>query len=233
MGLAAILDVVLPPACAACGLPGAAVCDACRAALVALPAPFCGGCGGPVGVPVDRCPACCGPIVGARQAVAWEGPAPALVMALKDGRRRGLATALAELVAAAVPPPAAPGDEDAALVPVPLAPGRLRRRGFNQSVLVGRELGDRWGLPVVECLVRRREGPAQRGASATARARQASGAFAVRPGAAVPARPVLVDDVRTTGATLADCARALRRGGAETVGAVCVARVLPRRAGHG
>jgi ComF family protein len=222
MGLAALLDIVLPPACAACGLPGGPACAACRDALDDLPPPLCDGCGGPVPVPVARCPACRGPVVGARQAVAWTGPAPALVLALKDGRRRTLAAVLADVVAARVPAP----PPEAVLVPVPLAPGRERARGFNQSALLADALGRRWGLPVRHCLRRVRDGPPQRGASASARTRQAAAAYAPGDRDPVPARAVLVDDVRTTGATLAACARALRAGGAGEVGAVCVARVI-------
>ncbi len=224
MGLAAILDVVLPPACAACGLPGGPACAACRAALRDLPPPLCDGCGGPVPVPVAECPACRGPLGWGRQAVAWAGPAPALVLALKDGRRRTLAGVLAGVVAERVPAPAPA--EGWVLVPVPLARGRERARGFNQSALIAAALGRRWCLPVADCLRRVRDGPPQRGASASARIRQAAAAFAPGGPEPVPARAVLVDDVRTTGATLATCARALRRGGAEEVGAVCVARVV-------
>lgn len=222
MGLAAIIDLVLPPACAACGLPGGPACAACLAALEDLPPPWCGGCGGPVPVAVGRCPACLGPLSWGRQAVAWSGPAPALVLALKDGRRRTLAGVLADVVADRVPPP----PEGSVLVPVPLAPGRERGRGFNQGALIAGALARRWGLPVARCLRRVRDGPPQRGASASARVRQAAAAYAPGGRDPVPARPVLVDDVRTTGATLAACARALRRGGAEEVGAVCVARVV-------
>jgi len=222
MGLAAILDVVLPPACAACGLPGGPACAACRAALRGLPPPLCDGCGGPVPVPVGRCPACRGPLDWGRQAVAWTGPAPALVLALKDGRRRTLAAVMAQEVAQRVPAP----PEGSVLVPVPLARGRERARGFNQSALIAGALSRRWGLPVRDCLRRVRDAPPQRRASATARVRQAADAYAPIGPDPVPARAVLVDDVRTTGATLAACARALRRGGAHQVGAVCVARVI-------
>lgn len=221
MPLAAILDVLLPPSCAACGLPGAPACAACLGALAPLPPPWCGGCGAPVPLPLPRCPDCRGRVLrGARQAVAYAGPAPALVAALKDGRRRVLAGVLADVVAAAVPPP----PPRAVLVPVPLGARRLAERGFNQSLLIARELGSRWRRPVAEPLVRRREGPPQRGARPSARARQVAGAFAVAGRDPTPPTAWLVDDVHTTGATLADCARALRAAGSLHVGAVCVAR---------
>jgi ComF family protein len=222
MALGRLLDLLLPPACAGCGLPGPPACRACLAGLEALTPPHCGGCGAPVPVKVARCPACRGRLEGARQAVAYAAAAPALVAALKDGRRRVVAAVLADRIAAAVPPPPL----GAVLVPVPLGPRRLAARGFNQSLLIARELARRWRRPAVEALARVREEPAQRGASATARARQAAGAFAVRAGGRAPAHAVLIDDVHTTGATLADCARALRAGGAVAVGAACFARAL-------
>jgi ComF family protein len=220
-----LLDLLIPPACAGCGLPGLPACELCLGGLEALVAPVCRGCGAPVAVPVVRCPACRGRIEGARQAVAYSQAAPALVAALKDGRRRVLAGLLADRIAREVPPPPL----GAVLVPVPLGPRRLAERGFNQSLLIARELARRWGRPVGEPLARVREEPAQRGSAATARARQAAGAFAAAGAGPVPAHVVLVDDVHTTGATLADCARALRAGGSRTVGAVCFARALRGR----
>ena len=220
--LGVLLDVLLPPACAACGLPGRPACDACLAALTPLPPPWCGGCGIPVPVAVERCAACRGRIADARQAVAYSGPATAMVAALKDGRRRVLAGVLARVIADAVAAPPL----GAVLVPVPLGPRRGRSRGFNQSRLIAVALGRLWGRPVADPLVRSREGPDQRGSGATARARQVAGAFAPSGRDPVPACAWLVNDVHTTGATLADCARALRAGGARRVGAVCFARVV-------
>jgi ComF family protein len=225
MALGRLLDLLLPPACAGCGLPGPAACAGCLDALEPVRPPLCDGCGAPVPVPVARCPSCRGRLEGARQAVVYAASAPALVAALKDGRRRALAGVLADRIAAAVPAPPLV----AVLVPVPLGRRRLAERGFNQSLLIARELARRWGRPVAEVLARVREEPAQRGSSAAARARQAAGAFAAAGAAPAPAHAVLVDDVHTTGATLADCARALRRGGSRTVGAACFARALRGR----
>lgn len=212
----------MPPACGACALPGPAVCAGCRAALAALPPPWCAGCGHPVPVPVARCPACRGSLAGARQAVAYAGPAPALVGALKDERRRALAGVLGRIVADAVPAPG-PG---VVLVPVPLGPRARAARGFNQSLLLARALARAWDREVADVLERRREDGRQRGASASERARLVARAFALRASAPAPPAAWLVDDVHTTGATLAACARALRRGGTERVGAVAFARVL-------
>ena len=225
MAIGRLLDLLLPPACAACGLPGPAACAACLGELEALRPPLCQGCGAPVPVPVRRCPSCRGRVEGARQAVVYAAPAPALVAALKDGRRRVLAATLADRIAEAVraPPPGA------VLVPVPLGRRRLAERGFNQSLLIARQLARRWERPVAEALARVRDEPAQRGSSAAARARQAAGAFAASGAERAPTHAVLVDDVHTTGATLADCARALRRGGATMVSAACFARALKGR----
>lgn len=216
-----LLDVVLPPACGVCGLPGERCCAACLAALPALGPPVCRTCGHPTPIPVDRCPECPRQLARCVQATAYDGSAPALVAALKDRRRRDLAEVAARVVAARCPPPPA----DAVLVPVPLAPSRLRHRGFNQSALIAAALAHRWDLSVADAVLHRREGRAeQRGASRTARARQVTGAFTVA--GPVPAVCWLVDDVHTTGATLHACALALRRGGAVTVGAVCFARTV-------
>jgi ComF family protein len=158
----------------------------------------------------------------------FQEPADSLVRGLKDGRRRALAAVLAGVMATRVCPPEPP----CPLVPVPVGRRRRAERGFDQAEMIARELGRRWARPVEPLLVRVREGPDQRGASASARVRQVARAFAVHPRAGVmPESAILVDDVHTTGATLAACARALRSAGVRSVGAVCFARALAGRPG--
>lgn len=115
------------------------------------------------------------------------------------------------------------------LVPVPLHPRRRRRRGYNQSELLARELARR--LPTIERttapgrLRRVRDTPSQVGLDRFQRRANVAGAFRWE-GPSLAGRPVLlVDDVATTGATLQACAAALEAGGAGLVTAVTVARV--------
>ena len=218
---ARLIDLVVPLTCAACGLPGAGVCDRCRRALAVPRPPACRRCGHPWSVPTASCAECPVGIDDLRFAVAYEDPAPDLIRAFKDARRRALARDLAGVVTEGVDPV-----RNGRLVPVPVGRGRTADRGFNQSALLAAELGRRWGLPVADVLVRRGTERPQRGAAASARRENVRGAFAVAAGLRPPEIAWLVDDVCTTGATLAACAATLRRAGANRVGAVCVARVL-------
>ncbi len=114
------------------------------------------------------------------------------------------------------------------LVPVPLHPDRERERGFNQAMLLARELGRLAGVPVDgTCLRRVRATPPQVGLSREERQRNVAGAFRCTEGAAQGKRVALVDDVCTTGATLYAAGQALLEGGAKEVWAVTVARSRP------
>ena len=118
------------------------------------------------------------------------------------------------------------------VVPVPLHARRLRQRGFNQAELIARAaLRDRAGGAGfhlhTKCLVRQRETVPQAGLTRRQRRENIRGAFVVRDAAVVLGRDVLLmDDVFTTGTTIAECARVLLRAGAARVCAATVARVL-------
>jgi ComF family protein len=115
------------------------------------------------------------------------------------------------------------------IAPVPLHRWRLFRRRYNQAGLLAQALGRVADCPVApDLLVRRRSTPSQGGLGRAGRRRNVAGAFALRPGreARVRGRRILlIDDVHTTGATLGECARVLRRAGAASVDALTLARV--------
>jgi predicted amidophosphoribosyltransferase len=147
---------------------------------------------------------------------AYEGTVRAAATALKFAARLQLAGRIAASIADRSPP----GLLEGALVPVPPDPLRLIRRGFDPAEEIAVELSELTGRPVVPCL-ERRNGPRQVGRP---RADRIADPPAVHTAFAPPERCVLVDDVHTTGATLASCAGALRAGGARHVVAVTFAR---------
>jgi ComF family protein len=112
---------------------------------------------------------------------------------------------------------------NATLIPIPLSATRERTRGYNQSAALAESLGRAFELPIATGALRRtRETPTQTALTPEARRANLSGAFEAA--AAPPPLPVLVDDVFTTGATLAEAAAALAAAGATTVGGVTFAR---------
>ncbi len=153
-----------------------------------------------------------------RSAVWLDGSAREAVHHLKYNGWPGVAAAMAaamrglEVLA-----------RDAVLVPVPLSRKRLRKRGYNQAAVLATALGDATGLVAdVALLQRARDTPTQTALAPEARAANVRGAFMAP--ALVQGTFVLVDDVCTTGATLASAATALREAGAARVDAVTFAR---------
>jgi len=114
----------------------------------------------------------------------------------------------------------------ATLVPVPMHRSRKRERGYDQAAILVRAIGKATGQPMCELLVKERATPAQVGLTAAARSLNLIEAFAVRPGVPIPDAVILVDDVATTGSTLTECARVLRKAGASSVSAVVIAHGL-------
>jgi predicted amidophosphoribosyltransferase len=174
---------------------------------------------------VARCSECRGrrlAFARARAAVAYEGPAVAFVHAWKDGGCRGAARLAAAFVSGALERP--PAD---AIAFVPAARDRELWRGHNPARGLATHLADVWELPLVEAVRRVGGVRPQRGLAARERRRNVAGAFRVVRRS--PACVVLVDDVYTSGSTVAATASALRAAGARRVEVVTFARTLRDR----
>jgi len=169
----------------------------------------------------------------ARAAFAHEGAGRRLVSRLKFSDRTDLAPILAKAMARAG------GDvlaKDSIVAPIPLHWTRLATRRFNQSVLLAKEIAKLSGARLtLRLLDRDRATPPQRAQTSNeARRRNVRGAFRVRPverALLKGARVVLIDDVLTTGSTLSEASRVLKRAGASRVDALVLTLVVKERGG--
>jgi predicted amidophosphoribosyltransferase len=195
-----LLDLLAPPECAACGLGWQApeglhsFCPAC-APLIELP---------PSGL---RPPA--------RDAAAtlFQGPVADAIRRFKYANRRDALPSLAALLVEAA---AAYAGRVDAVVPMPLHPRKLRERGCNPSALLARPVAAALSVPLrTRWLTRARATRNQAGLSRDDRLHNLLGAFSARP--VPPQRLLLIDDVRTTGATLAEATKTLRARGHEVI----------------
>lgn len=215
-----LLDLALPATCPGCGREGDPICTDCRPALDArLERPA----GVPIGLPVEL-PA---PLVQLDWAAPFTGTVRAALHALKYAGERRLAGPLGDAAARRWRRAGAGGD---LVVPVPVHAERARERGYDQAILLAEVVAPRLGLPMTPVLERRRRTIAQFELDRTRRRTNVAGAFRLREPdrasrAVVRGRwVILIDDVTTTGATLAACGEVLMAAGALAVSGLTVAR---------
>ncbi|WP_460457213.1 ComF family protein [Arenimonas alkanexedens] len=219
--------VLLPLRCLVCELPGADGRDLCGDCCEALPwgGSACPRCAlpMPVGERCGRCLKRAPPLDATLAVLAYRFPVDRLLPRFKFHGDLAAGRLLAQLMVAGLPA-WPPGSPPPALVPVPLHPSRLRQRGYDQALELAKPVAAALNLPLHSHVLRRvRATQAQTLLGAAGRRRNVRRAFACTPGT-LPAHVVLLDDVMTTGATLGECARALRLAGVARVDAWVLAR---------
>lgn len=217
---------VLPLHCLLCGAAGAEGIDLCADCAAELPRNrrCCMRCALPLATPAPLCGEC------QRRIPPWDAawapfrygwPLDRLESRYKFGADLAAGRVLSTLWRREPCPIELPQ----LLLAVPLHLGRLRERGYNQALELARPLARDLDVPLRNDVLQRiRRTDAQTELDALGRRRNVRGAFALRAGIALPAHVAILDDVMTTGATLAECARVLRRAGVSRVDVWALAR---------
>ncbi len=232
-----LIDLIFPPLCAFCGSPLAEddtgeICPGCLRNVRFISPPICPQCGVPF-VSQSGEDHLCGQCLrrqwhfgSARALGLYEGAIREAIHLLKYRGKSFLAKSLVGLVSMGYPFI----DYDAydLMLPVPLHPKRLRERGFNQALIVGRVIGRREGVPCPGFVLRKTRWSApQIHLSPKEREKNVKGSFAVADPAKVRGKRILlIDDVMTTGSTVNECARELLKAGAEGVDVFTLARAV-------
>lgn len=209
--------MLLPPHCPGCGREGSLLCAACTSSVGRR-------LHEPTGLPVGLEASVPAGLVQLEWCSSFTGPARAAIHALKYDSERRLVDPLADLMASRWQRAGAGGD---VLAFVPVHAHRRRQRGFDQAELLARAIGSRLSLPVLPAVHRAAATRAQHALGRADRAANVGGAFVVPAGMrrSVGDRwVILVDDVVTTGSTMAACGAALRGAGAAAVSGLALAR---------
>lgn len=225
------LDLLLPPRCVLCGMSSSSscICDPCK---IDLPwtGLHCHQCGLPLASPLDdTCGHCIQnppPFSHTVCPLQYQFPADRLVQSFKFNRRLTAGRILGQLMCECALNSS--GQLPDVLIPVPLHKIRVIKRGFNQASELGSHISKVLGIPLLTASLRRRNNTkAQSGLSRRQRKRNVQGAFYWH-GPGKPARHVaLIDDVMTTGTTVAECARVLKKAGAQRVDVWVATRAIP------
>ncbi|WP_414649845.1 ComF family protein [Dyella sp.] len=217
---------LLPWRCQLCGGAGETGMDLCAGCMADMPGNHscCARCALPLPASIAMCGRCL------KRAPAWDGawvpfvygwPLDSLESRFKFHGDLACGRSLSSLWERAGPPPRCPD----LIVPVPLHRQRLRERGYNQALELARPLARLWRIPLRhDVLERSRASAPQTELDAVARRRNVRRAFVVPEGKVLPRHVAVIDDVMTTGATLAECAITLKRAGVQRVDAWALAR---------
>ncbi len=230
--------MLYPTRCELCsrllGVIERAVCHGCRRGLRTIRPPACRRCSRPLAphLPAHVCKPCsrrASPISETHCAIVYEGPARTLLSKMKFAARPHLAMAFEQALTRAAEP--LRSCEPDCIVPVPQDLARSLARSFHPALLLARVLGKRLGVPVRRFILRRKL--FSRAQSSLRRDKRPANALAAfRPGPAARgvagATVLLVDDIRTSGATLEACAALLKAAGARRVIAFALARTPDR-----
>jgi len=222
-----VVDSFFPRRCVGCGRLGGFLCPECLGKLPRLSPPLCPNCGRPQASGIV-CPDCWQrqtEIDGIRSLFRFDEIIRKAIHQLKYRNLKAISPGLAELLADYLRSNPLPGE---VLICVPLHSRRLRERGYNQSNLLARELGERIDLPVIDnCLIRVKQAqPQVRAVDVEERRRNVADAFVCRDERVSGRQIILVDDVCTSGATLESCAVALKNKGATSVWGLTLAREI-------
>lgn len=229
-------QLLYPPRCGCCKDPVSAqsaspLCSRCLSQIEVLRSPLCLKCGS--GLPADAgsedryCGLCLKKqpfFDSARSLFYYQGPVRNLLQRLKYASDSGAASTLGSLIKQTGL--VAGNRASGVIVPVPLHRSRLRKRGLNQALVLARTIfSDESEKIEPALLIKVRNTLAQTRLSGRERRRNLHGAFAINPGETVAGRRIcLIDDIFTTGTTVNECARILKRGGAEAVDILTCAR---------
>lgn len=229
-----LLSLLYPWHCALCATDtadGEHLCVACKNKARKIDAPFCQTCSQPFSGAIETKFSCanCGDrefhfacAVSSYRAV---GVVREVVHRFKYDRLFHLRHPLADWLAATLSDERILAQRVDCFIPVPLHSRRFREREFNQAEVLARLLAHRTGTPMRDCILRTRYTTTQTRFDRSERIENLRNAFAMRHNADVrDLHVVLIDDVLTTGSTLDECARVLRKAGASSVRAITVAR---------
>lgn len=233
-----VCNILFPKRCVLCGenlladaLPD--LCGECKKTLCINDSASCRLCGRSIdGAVVDAGIVECGecrikkpPLEATLFSLRYEGSSRKLIHKFKFGGRERLAVLLANLLCAQLHRNVAMDSIDM-VVPVPLHYRRLYSRGYNQAYLIAREVAKTFSLPLeASAIFRKHRTPAQWSLSRAERFANMKKAFALRRGSAISGKRILlVDDIMTTGATMYEAARLLKKSGAAAVVGAVAAR---------